>query len=379
MCRGERGGDHGRIPVSSVGSRLFPIGLLYYPVYLVSGQHLHLHERIGDPVEDAAPGFQSLLGLLLGVHYESPYLLVHEPGHVLAVALGLGELSAEEGVLLAPAEVYGAHLIAHAPLGYHLFGKGGGLFQVVLGARGDVFEDEPFRDPPGQRHGELVHEVRPRVIMPVLLWKELCGAHGHAPRYYGHLVYWVHVRQAQRHEGVSRFVVGGYAFFLLAYGLLPRGAHEDLVAGLLEVRHLNELFIHPRGCESGLVRYVLEVGPRHPRGPAGDPVEVHIRGELLSLHVNIEYAPALLQTRPVYYYVSGEPPGPQERRVEDVGPVGGGHDDHLLVGLQTVHLAQELVQRLLPLVVAASEPGAAGPAHGVRLGYEYYARLGLLS
>ena len=60
-------------------------------------------------------------------------------------------------------------------------------------------------------------------------------------------------------------------------------------------------------------------------------------------------------------------PGPQERRVEDVGPVGGGDDDHVRVRVEAVHLDQDLVERLLALVVAATQAGAALAADRVDL------------
>ena len=57
--------------------------------------------------------------------------------------------------------------------------------------------------------------------------------------------------------------------------------------------------------------------------------------------------------------VAVEPARPQQRRVEHVGTVGRRDDDDVGVGVETVHLDEELVQRLLALVVAAAEPGAA--------------------
>ena len=46
-------------------------------------------------------------------------------------------------------------------------------------------------------------------------------------------------------------------------------------------------------------------------------------------------------------------PGRDERRVQDVGTVRGGHDDDALRRVEAVHLDQQLVQRLLALVVRA--------------------------
>ena len=50
--------------------------------------------------------------------------------------------------------------------------------------------------------------------------------------------------------------------------------------------------------------------------------------------------------------------GARERRVERLGPVRGGEDDDAVVALEAVHLGQQLVERLLALVVAADLPVA---------------------
>ena len=48
-----------------------------------------------------------------------------------------------------------------------------------------------------------------------------------------------------------------------------------------------------------------------------------------------------------------EPAGSQQRRVEDVRPVGGGQHDDALVPGEAVHLGEDLIEGLLALVVTA--------------------------
>ena len=74
-----------------------------------------------------------------------------------------------------------------------------------------------------------------------------------------------------------------------------------------------------------------------------------------------------------------EPAGPQQRRVEHVGPVGGSHQDHAFVRLEPVHLDQQLVERLLALVVAAAEARAPMASDRVNLVDEYDAGRVLLA
>ena len=50
----------------------------------------------------------------------------------------------------------------------------------------------------------------------------------------------------------------------------------------------------------------------------------------------------------------------QQRRVEDLGPVRRGEHDHAAARVEAVHLGEDLVQRLLALVVAAGDVRAAG-------------------
>ena len=58
---------------------------------------------------------------------------------------------------------------------------------------------------------------------------------------------------------------------------------------------------------------------------------------------------------------------PQQRGIEHVGPVRRRDEDHAVVGLEAVHLDEQLVERLLALVVTAAEAGAAMAADRVDL------------
>jgi hypothetical protein len=49
------------------------------------------------------------------------------------------------------------------------------------------------------------------------------------------------------------------------------------------------------------------------------------------------------------------------------GPVGGGDQDDAALGVEAVHLDEQLVERLLALVVTAAHAGAAVPADRVDL------------
>ena len=101
----------------------------------------------------------------------------------------------------------------------------------------------------------------------------------------------------------------------------------------------------------------------------------------LAARVHLEDLPAAGAVRPVDDDLTVEAARPQQRRVEDVGTVGGGDEDDVVLHLEAVHLDEQLVERLLALVVAAAQAGAAVTPDGVDLVHEDDARrvlLGLL-
>ena len=58
--------------------------------------------------------------------------------------------------------------------------------------------------------------------------------------------------------------------------------------------------------------------------------------------VDLEDAEASIDVGAVDDDAAIEAAGPQERRVENIGTVGGGDQDHALVGFEAVHLHQQL-------------------------------------
>ena len=66
-----------------------------------------------------------------------------------------------------------------------------------------------------------------------------------------------------------------------------------------------------------------------------------------------------------YVHLTVKPSGAEQRRVQDVLPVGGRQDHHALVAAEAVHFHQQLVQRLFPFVMAAAKSRAAMPAHRI--------------
>ncbi len=85
-------------------------------------------------------------------------------------------------------------------------------------------------------------------------------------------------------------------------------------------------------------------------------------------HLAHVHAQDLLATAHVgqrHHHLAVEAARAQQRRIEHVGPVGGGNHDDALAAFEAIHLDQQLVQRLLALIVTTAEAGAAMAADRV--------------
>jgi hypothetical protein len=70
---------------------------------------------------------------------------------------------------------------------------------------------------------------------------------------------------------------------------------------------------------------------------------------------------------PVNCDLAIKPPRPKKSRVEDIGPVGiSKHNDAAVAG-KTVHLREQLVNGLLPLVVSTTKAGTTLPPDDINV------------
>ena len=161
-------------------------------------------------------------------------------------------------------------------------------------------------------------------------------------------------------DGVAALVIGGqHLLFFGHHQRLALGAHHDLVLGFLELGLGHHALVAARGGQRRLVNEVHQVGAGEAGRAAGDGLQVDIRRQRHLADVNLEDLFAANDIRIRHHHLAVETARAQQRRIEHVGPVGGCDQDHALIGLEAVHLDQQLVQGLLALVIAAAETGAA--------------------
>ena len=151
-------------------------------------------------------------------------------------------------------------------------------------------------------------------------------------------------------------------------------AHEHPVAGRFEVLVLDDLGASAHGVEGSLVDQVGQVGTTHARRAPGHGAEVDGRVDPLVLAVHLQDGQPFVEVGEWHDDLPVEPTGTQDGGVEDVGPVGGGHDHDAFGRIESVHLREHLVECLLTLVVATTQTGAPLAADGVDLVDEHDGR-----
>ena len=146
-----------------------------------------------------------------------------------------------------------------------------------------------------------------------------------------------------------------------------RRAGDDAVDRLLQGRLVDLGVAFADGEQRRLVDQVGELGAGEAGAEFGDLVEVDAVGELAAFGVQLEDLEAPVDVGHVDDHLAVEAARAQQRRVEDVGTVGGAHHADAGVAAEAVHLDQQLVQRLLALVVALPHARAALAPGGVEL------------
>ena len=295
--------------------------------------------------------------------------LVHEPGGLLVDQrcqvvreLGRAPRVQERRATAEPvvSERHRSDLRAHAVLGHHRARDLGGALQVVLRTRRDHHvEQDLLGRPSAQEDRETVLELGLGQQVPVL--ERPLHRHPERRRAARDDRDAVHRVGGRRGEGDDRVahLVDRHPLLVLHghHAALAFQTRDGAVDRLLELGHRDRVPLPAGGEQRGLVHDVGEIGAREPRRPRGEHAEVHLRVQRHAPDVDLEDLLPTPEVGLVDHDLAVEPPWTHQRGVEHVGAVGGRHDDHALLRVEPVHLDQQLVQRLLALVVRA-EPGA---------------------
>src|SRR5881396_3020611 len=337
---------------------------------LFAVEGLALEQRGGEAVERIAVVEQHRLGALVRVAEDALHFGIDQLRRALGDFPPLDHFAAQEDLRLAVADRDRSDRVAHAVLRHHAARDVGRVLDILRRTGRDLLraEYQLLGDAPPVGHGEARQDGLLVVLVELLLGEVRRNPERATARNDRDLVQGVRAREVERHQRMSRLVVGDEAPLLV--GQDPTAAlqaEHHLVLRVLEILIVHDGLVAAGGEQRRFVDDVRELRAGEARRPASDALQVHVAAERDLARVHAEDLLPALHVRHVHDDLAVEPPGPQERRVEDVGAVGGREEDDPVVRFESVHLDQQLVERLLALVVPAAQSRAAVPSDGVDL------------
>ncbi|CAM3128500.1 hypothetical protein MYSI104531_19690 [Mycobacterium simiae] len=344
--------EHGEPrPLFDVGEDLLQFGAV---------QGLLFQQLAGQRVEYVAVFGKDLPGLGVGRLDEFADLVVDVASHLVRVVRLRTHGAAQEGVAVLGAVFDRTELGTHAEFGDHRTRGLGGLLDVGYRAGGRLAEHQLLGRASAHREHQLRNHLRAGAQALVLFGHRDGVPAGAAARQDRHLVHRVDVGHRPRRQGVPALVVGGDLLLLLADDpALAAWTADHPVHRLLQGGPGDHGAVLTSGQQRRLVDHVGQIGAGHADGPLGQPVEVGVGGDRLALRVHGQHGATARQVGVGHRDLTVEATGPQQRWVQDVGPVGRGDQDDAGTVAEAVHLDEQLVERLLTLVVTAAQPGAA--------------------
>ena len=190
------------------------------------------------------------------------------------------------------------------------------------------------------------------------------------------LVQHVGVLAVGGHQGVARFVIGDAAFFFS-----PEPPALAFRAGHHFLHRIFQVLLRdaPSPCRraASSAASLMTLARSAPENPgvswailrrstsraSGLPAACNLQDRLAAVHV-----------RRIDHHLAVETARPKQRPVEHLGPIRRRQHDHAHVGLESVHAHQQLIQRLLALVVDRPHLHAALAADGIQFVDEHDAR-----
>ena len=171
---------------------------------------------------------------------------------------------------------------------------------------------------------------------------------------------------------MAGFMIGRNFLFRIGNdtaSLLRTDSH--LNKGSLDVLLGYEYPVGLRRQNGRFIQKVCQICAGKARGSLGHLLQVHIIGQRLISCVQLQDIFPAAHVRGSHADFPVKTSGTQNRGIEYIHAVGGRHNDNSFIHAEAVHLHQQLVQRLLPFIVAASHTGSPASCHGVNFINKY--------
>ena len=158
-------------------------------------------------------------------------------------------------------------------------------------------------------------------------------------------------------QGMTDFVVSDQTLAAAVGQGATFHAGNDAVNGIIDFAETNGLLAATGGEDRGLIHQVGQVCTGEAWGAAGNAFERELLLKLLVAAVHFKNREATFDIRRINGDLTVEATRTHQSGVQDIRSVGRGNDDDAAVSFETIHLGEQLVQGLLPFVVAATDAG----------------------
>ena len=310
---------------------------------------------------------QDLFGLVVtsGQHFSD--FPVDLCSNFFAVFTALSEFHTDKDFLVA-SQVDRADIFTHAELRHHLAADFCRTLQVTGGAGVDLSKRNFLRCMSAQHHRDLVQQLGPAHVVMFLSRKRQRMSGRLSPRNDRDQVHFVAAFQHMSDDRMTAFMAGDHpaVFFIDLVALLLR-AHLYPCDRVDQQLLVDLLLPGARSQDGRFIHHIFEVRARRVRHPLGDVVQVDVIRQRLSLAVYLQDRNAPVLVRIIDGHLAVKTAGPHQCRIEDIPAVCRGHHDDTFIHGESVHLDQQLVQRLFALIMPAAKSGAAMAAHCVNL------------
>ena len=173
-----------------------------------------------------------------------------------------------------------------------------------------------------------------------------------------HLLYNLRTIIEETDDCVSTLVIGDKLLRLLIIGtaLLCR-PHHDTVNGLINLARIDLILVITHRKNRRFIQNILKIRTRESRRTLCQRTQIHIRRHPFVPRMNIENRLSALAVRKRNRNLTIETARTQQSRIQNIRTVRRRNHDDAAVVFHTVHLNEQLVQRLFTLIMAAAEAG----------------------
>ena len=159
--------------------------------------------------------------------------------------------------------------VAHAPMSHHPTSHRRRTLEIVFRTDSQLTVDDGLGAAAGQQNDQVIKNFLLGQIHPLFVVHHLRHAKCLASRDDGYFVNRVATFEEPSRDRVASFMVSGSLFFLFGQDLFASSTHQDFVVSMIEIIHLDFVFVFSGGPQGSFIDEVLNVRTGHSCGCFG--------------------------------------------------------------------------------------------------------------